>query len=144
MNSQGANICASSAVRKLSRVLGRSYDEELAPSGLNITQLAVLRSIARHSDESLVRVAEEMEMDRTTLYRAIAPMLREGWLVTVEGSDARSKIAEITTKGRRLLAGANKNWERVQRRIVGQFGEAKYVALLGELDRLAQSARAAE
>lgn len=144
INTQGADTCAGSAVRKLARVLGRSYDEELAPAGLNITQLAVLRSIARHSGEPLVRVAEEIEMDRTTLYRAIAPMVREGWLVAVAGSDARSKTAEMTAKGRRLLAEANKNWDKVQRRVVGQFGKARYVALLGELDRLAQCARAAE
>ncbi len=125
-------------------MLGRSYDEELAPAGLNITQLAVLRSIARHSGEPLVRVAEEMEMDRTTLYRAIAPMVREGWLVAVEGSDGRSKTAKMTAKGRRLLAGANKNWKIVQGRVVGQFGKGKYVALLGELDRLAQCSRATE
>ena len=125
-------------------MLGRSYDEELAPSGLNITQLAVLRSIARHSGEPLVRVAEEMEMDRTTLYRAIAPMIREGWIVAADGRDARSKTAEMTTQGRRLLASANKEWGKAQRRIIGQFGKAKYVALLGELNRLAQCARAAK
>lgn len=144
ITAQGVDTCADSAVRKLSRVLGRFYDEELASSGLNITQLAVLRSIVRHQGEPLVRVAEEMEMDRTTLYRAIAPMIREGWIVSAEGSDARSKTAEITPKGRRLLSSANKNWDKVQRRVIDQFGKTKYVALLGELDRLAECARTAK
>jgi DNA-binding MarR family transcriptional regulator len=143
INARGIDACACSAVKKLSRVLGRSYDAELASAGLNITQFAVLRSIARRSGDPLVRVAEEMEMDRTSLYRAIAPMIREGWLVSVDGVDARSKTAEITTKGRRLLASANKNWDKVQRRVIGQFGEAKYLSLLSELDRLAQCARGA-
>lgn len=141
--SPGTDPCVCSTVKKLSRVLGRAYDAELASSGLNITQLAVLRVIARRSGEPLVRIAEELEMDRTSLYRAIMPMIREGWLVSVDGADARSKTGAITTKGRSILAKANQSWGKVQRRVIGNFGKADYASLIGELDRLAECARAA-
>jgi DNA-binding MarR family transcriptional regulator len=118
--------------------LGRHYDSNISPAGMNITQLAVLRCIARRSDEPLVRVAEEMEMDRTSLYRAIAPMVRDGWLVSEDATHARFRTAEVTAKGRKLLAGANKRWQGVQQDVIGRFGQKEYAKLLDELNRLAE------
>ena len=85
-------------MKKLSRILGRAYDAALAGAGVNITQLAVMRCISRRDGEPLVRVAEEMEMDRTSLYRAVNPMVRNGWIVLARGADARSRTAKITKK----------------------------------------------
>jgi DNA-binding MarR family transcriptional regulator len=133
----GIDPCACTTVKKLSRVLGRHYDSTISPTGVNITQLAVLRCIARRSGEPLVRVAEEMEMDRTSLYRAIAPMIRDGWLTSEDASHTRFRTAEVTAKGRKLLTDANKRWEGVQRNIIGKFGQKEYGKLLAELDRLA-------
>jgi DNA-binding MarR family transcriptional regulator len=123
-------------------VLGRYYDSDISPAGVNITQLAVLRCIARRSGEPLVRVAEEMEMDRTSLYRAIAPMIRDGWLISADGSHTRFRTAKVTPKGRKLLTDANKRWEGVQQNVIGKFGRDKYEVLLAELNRLAACATA--
>lgn len=121
-------------------MLGRYYDSGISPVGVNITQLAVLRCIARRSGEPLVRVAEEMEMDRTSLYRAIAPMIREGWIVSADATHSRFRTAKVTSKGRQLLTNANKRWEGVQQNVIGKFGQEKYQALLAELNRLADCA----
>ena len=59
--------CVCTTVKKLSRLLGRAYDEALEGSEINITQLAVMRCIIRRAGEPLCRVAEELEMDRTSL-----------------------------------------------------------------------------
>jgi DNA-binding MarR family transcriptional regulator len=127
-------------VKKLSRVLGRVYDAQISAAGINITQLAVLRVIARRSGEPLIRIAEELEMDRTSLYRAISPMIREGWIVTEDGANTRSRTAQLTRKGRRLLADANKRWNGVQHHVIGRFGTKEYASLLSELNRLADCA----
>lgn len=136
----GIDPCACTTVKKLSRVLGRFYDSNISPAGVNITQLAVLRCIARRSGEPLIRVAEEMEMDRTSLYRAIAPMIRDGWLVSADASRARFRTARVTKKGHQLLVDANKYWATVQRNVIGKFGQKEYELLLTELNRLADCA----
>jgi DNA-binding MarR family transcriptional regulator len=136
----GTEQCACTTVKKLSRVLGRVYDAKIAAAGINITQLAVLRVIARRSGEPLIRIAEELEMDRTSLYRAISPMIRDGWLVSEDGTNARSRTARPTRKGIRLLAEANQHWDGVQRNVIGKFGAKEYAALLSELNRLADCA----
>jgi DNA-binding MarR family transcriptional regulator len=131
-------------VKKLSRVLGRYYDSKISPAGINITQLAVLRVIARRAGEPLIRIAEELEMDRTSLYRAIAPMVRDGWLASEEGTHARFRTARLTSQGRKVLLDAKKRWDRVQQKVVGTFGQKEYAALVSELNRLADCAGDAE
>ena len=136
----GVQPCACTTVKKLSRVLGRFYDAEISAAGMNVTQLAVLRVIARRSGEPLIRIAEELEMDRTSLYRAIAPMIRDGWLSSTEGTDARFRTAHITNTGRKILKDANRRWKKVQAHVTSCFGRKKYAALVSELNRLADCA----
>jgi DNA-binding MarR family transcriptional regulator len=137
----GALPCACTAVKKLSRVLGRSYDAALSRSGINITQLAVMQCIARHDGEPLARVAHELQM--ASLYRAIHPMVRDGWLALAAGTDARSRSARVTKKGSQVLAKANKGWEEVQDRLIRSFGVSAYETLMNELNRLADCSEGA-
>jgi DNA-binding MarR family transcriptional regulator len=137
---EGETQCACTTVKKLSRFLGRVYDREVAPAGLNITQLAVLRCISRRSGEPLVRVAEELEMDRTSLYRALHPMSRDGWITTMEGKKSRYRTAKLTRAGRRVLNDANARWTKLQHDVISRFGRESYQSLLEELHRLAECA----
>jgi DNA-binding MarR family transcriptional regulator len=136
--------CACTTVRRASRILARVFDEVLFPAGLNVTQLAVLRAIERHTGEPLARVAEDLRMDRTSLYRAINPMRRDGWVRIVDGVDARSRTVEFTPKGRRVLAQADKPWARMQTVIIERFGRDQWSNLVSELGRLTACAQAAE
>lgn len=116
------------------------YDSKVSIVGLNITQHAVLRCISRRAGEPLVRIAEELEMDRTSLYRALTPMVRDGWVSSPGAVGARFRTARLTKKGRRILDNANQKWEDVQNAIIGRFGQASYDSLLSELYRLAACA----
>ncbi len=136
--------CACTTVRRASRLLARAFDVVLEPTGLNVTQLAVLRAIKRHPNEPLTRVAEDLCMDRTSLYRAVSRMQRDGWLTIAAGADARSRIAEFTTRGRRVFDAAELPWARVQTALIDRFGRDKWMALVSELERLSAIARAAE
>jgi DNA-binding MarR family transcriptional regulator len=142
-NKPGTTPCACTTIKKLSRVLGRTYDEALLGTEINITQLAVMRCISRREGEPLARVAHELEMDRTSLYRAINPMIRDGWIVLAEGTDARSRSAKITKKGSQVLIKAGKGWDGIQERLIHKFGSRSYNALMTELNRLADCAEAA-
>jgi len=136
--------CVCTTIRRSSRILARVFDDCLGPVGLNVTQLAVLRAIQRHPGEPLMRVAEDLRMDRTSLYRAVTPIQRDGWVKIATGADARSRTAEFTTKGRRVLEAADPAWRRIQTEIVERFGRDKWAALVAELERLAACAQTAE
>lgn len=128
--------CACTSVKKLSRVLGRTYDAALATSPMNVTQLAVLRCIGRRKGEPLMHVADELEMDRSSLYRALDPMLRDGWVTIRAGLDARSRSAAITRKGVGLLKQAGQQWGEVQTSLVERFGRRRWKSFVANLERM--------
>jgi len=70
-------------------------------------------------------------------------MIRDGWIVLAAGTDARSRSATTTKKGMQILAQAGKRWDGIQERIIGNFEPKAYEALMSELDRLADCAKAA-
>jgi hypothetical protein len=57
-----------------------------------------------------------------------------------KGSDARSRSATITKKGRQILAKAAIGWDDIQDRLIRRFGPSAYGSLMVELNRLADCA----
>lgn len=136
--------CACNSVRKAARVLARAYDSALAGSGLNITQLAVMRAVQRHPHEPLTRVAEDLAMDRTSLYRALAALAKQHWVTLNGGPDGRTRTAAITPQGEAALGRADPGWQSTQRELVRRFGAAEWQSFTAELRRLAQCAHELE
>jgi hypothetical protein len=70
-------------------------------------------------------------------------MRRDGWLTVSAGADARSRAAEFTARGLRVLEAADPAWGRMQTAIIERFGRDEWATLVGELERLAACALAA-
>lgn len=134
--------CACTSVRKVARVLARTFDSGLAASGLNVTQLAVLRAVLRRPHEPLSRVAEDLAMDRTSLYRALAAMEKQHWVSMRNGPDGRTRTAVLTRSGETVLARADPGWASTQRALIERFGATEWQDLVAELRRLAECAAA--
>jgi DNA-binding MarR family transcriptional regulator len=139
-----ATPSARTTVKRLSCLLGGTNDEALAGSEMNITQPAVVRCITRRAGKSLSLGAEELEMDRTSLYRAVAPMIRDGWIETTPGMDAGSRSATVTRTGAQVLAKAQRRVARIQERLIRAFGKEAFGVLAGERHRLADCAEAVD
>jgi DNA-binding MarR family transcriptional regulator len=134
--------CACTSVRRVARVLARAYDASLAGSGMNVTQLAVMRAILRHQKEPLTRIAEDLAMDRTSLYRALASLQRKKWINLSGGADNRSHTATVTERGNAVLSKVDPCWARVQTAVINSFGDAPWKAFVAELQRLSECANA--
>ena len=135
--------CVCTSIRKAARVLARTYDGALAPSGINVTQLAVMWAVLRHPHEPLARVAEDLAMDRTSLYRAIEALTKRRWVALSDGTDSRSRSAVITRSGALALRRADPAWSSTQSDIVDRFGHREWQALTRELQRLIDCASGA-
>lgn len=117
--------CACNALRMASRAVTRFYDEIMAETGLSLAQFAVLRTIARHEALPLMALAHHLVMDRTTLYRTLKPLEREGW-VTLEGGGGRAKNVRLTEKGQQALLTSRDAWQEAQARLIGAFGVERW------------------
>lgn len=133
--------CACTVLRKASRAVTRLYDEALEGSAMTIAQFALLRNIARAEPVELSRLADAMVLDRTSLYRALAPLERAGWVAVTAAGRGRAKRAALTEAGRTAMADTEPAWEAAQRRLVERFGAADWDALYDSLLGLAALAK---
>lgn len=121
--------CICGTLRKASRSISRVYDAELANAGVTVSQYSILTIVKRSGGEELSRLAEKMVMDRTSLYRALAPMVRARWLVIKDAEKGRAKIVCLTRRGLRVQADATVHWENAQARLVELFGTARWLEM---------------
>lgn len=127
--------CACNALRKASRAVTRLYDETMADTCLSLAQFAVLRNIARREPVPLMDLAHVLVMDRTTLYRALKPLEREGWVASEDGP-GRAKTARLTDKGRDAVARSTQAWQAAQRRLIERFGLERWTVTEAALQDL--------
>jgi DNA-binding MarR family transcriptional regulator len=142
MSTGAAAICAAGTLRRATRSVSRVYDAYLARAGLTTTQYSLLASLERHDGPvPLTELAEEQVFERTSLYRALEPLRREG-LVTLSVGPGRSKHAALTPKGIRRVAQARPHWKEAQEAFLHQFGRSAWGGLVKELTDIVAAARA--
>ena len=120
------NQCFSLASRRLARVIGQVYDKALVGTGLKITQFSVLTAVghAEGQDLPLGVIAKAIDMDKSTLTRALKPLVRDGFVILSKGEDRRQRSAKLTDAGQVLLAEATVSWSQAQSQIETLLGEA--------------------
>lgn len=123
-------LCAYANMRKAVRVLAQRYDAALSTLDLKGTQFTVLSHIAQTQPVTIVKLAELLVLDRTTLTRNLRPLINAGFVETSEGQDRREKIVKLTTAGKDLYSRALVVWKSVQEEVVGELGNEKYDQLL--------------
>ena len=80
------NQCYCIALRAAARKATSIYDTALEPTGVNIAQFSLLRSIKRATAVSLTELGRMTDLDRSTVGRNVKVLERMG-LVRVAGID---------------------------------------------------------
>jgi len=125
--------CACTAIRKASRAIFRYYEEMLSDADATFTQYSILRALERNGPTALSRLAEELVMERTSLYRTIRPLVQNKSIVLSKGENKRVKIATITKSGLRLIQRVKPFWKIAQDSVVSVIGEEKWKELSAAL-----------
>jgi DNA-binding MarR family transcriptional regulator len=116
--------CACQNLRRLSRVVTRIYDQELRRADLEITQFGLLTALAAVGEANQKRLSAGFAMDSSTLTRTLGLLLKQGWVRARRGSDRRERLFSLTEAGRRQMAMAQPHWERAERRLRKELGDA--------------------
>jgi DNA-binding MarR family transcriptional regulator len=122
------------------RALTRLYDDSLRSVGLRATQLAVLVGVGGDDVVSITALAKFMGMDRSTLTRNLAPLEREGLIRVGNEGWRRSRMVEITNKGRSRLREALPLWKEAQETLQRKLGIRKWAAIRADLSDLIRAA----
>lgn len=121
--------CPCTALRKSARAVSRQYEIALAKADISASQFAILRALQREGAMPLVRLAESLVMERTSLYRTIRPLLTQRLVKTSETSDQRIKIVELTPAGLRKIREALPYWQEAQRSFLKLVGAGNWEKL---------------
>ena len=116
-------VCVCLQLRKATRVVTRLFDEMLQPCGLRSTQLPVLVTLCVAGTTPIIRLADELVMDRTSLTRLLKPLEIEGLISISPGEDRRTREVSITPRGHGAVATATPLWERAQREVIRRLGD---------------------
>lgn len=141
MSTPAASICAAGTLRRATRSVARLYDTHLAHAGLTTTQFSLLVALERRAAPTpLTELAAEQVFERTSLYRALAPLEREE-LVALTAGAGRSKQVQLTAKGVRRVAEARPHWQSAQDAFLAEFGKSAWGGLAKQLAAIVDVAR---
>jgi DNA-binding MarR family transcriptional regulator len=133
-----ANDCTAAGLRRAARALSSLYDAHLAETGLRGTQFSLLTAIALMGEPAVTTLAERLGLDRTTMTRNLAPLVRDGLLedAASPSGDGRVHSVKLTARGRRTLERALPLWDAAQAKVSRALGERRRRDLLDGLDAL--------
>jgi DNA-binding MarR family transcriptional regulator len=118
-----ARECYCAVLRTAARKVTAIYDAALEPSGINLAQYSLLRTIQRRAPLSLTELGRLTELDRSTIGRNVRLLQRLG-LVRVEpgAEDQREAVVTLDQAGADALQLAGPLWDEAQRRVESALG----------------------
>ena len=114
--------CACSRLRRAARAVTQLYDDALAPIGLRVTQLSLLRALQRDGPLRIGELASRNLLDRTALSRNLEPLAQRKLVAIVAGRDARTREVRLTRQGEAAIAAAAPHWQSAQRQVTRCIG----------------------
>jgi DNA-binding MarR family transcriptional regulator len=123
MKWQSSCVCVN--LRRAARAVSQIYDDALAPSGIKITQFSLLRGVQRNEPVAISVLADELDLDRTTMARNLAPLERDGLVTLAAGEDQRVTEVRLTAKGSAVVARAYPLWEQAQAEIARRLAPGR-------------------
>ncbi len=126
--------------------MSQLYERHLAAAGLTSTQFSILGALGRAATLTMNELARAMVMERTTLVRALQPLLRGGLVASAAGDGARPcgpgqrrlQLA-LTDDGRERLDDALVHWRAAQDEFERRFGSQRAAWLRRELFRITRT-----
>lgn len=135
--------CYSFTARHASRHLAQFYERMIIGSGIHIQQFTILAIIKHKGPLSIIELAQELAMDRTTLARSLSAIERDSYIsIASSKEDRRIRIVSITPKGKEKLEVAIKLWRKAQAEFESRFGVERAAKLREELRAAAEAVAA--
>jgi DNA-binding MarR family transcriptional regulator len=109
-----ARQCVCTAARRHSRDLTRAFEKAMRGSGVHVTQFTLLATLVQTGPIATTRLAEFQGLERTTLTRNLALLIRDGFVRIDEGDDRRVRKVAITPAGEEAARRAYPFWKKAQ------------------------------
>jgi len=125
--------CACFNIRKSARMLTQHYDSAMQIVDLRATQFTILAVLSAKSGITISELADYLMMDRTTLTRNLRPLEKQALVKTKAGTDKRTRLIELSKKGKNKLEKAIPLWKKAQKQVTDYMGDSRFNHFLTEL-----------
>ena len=132
--------CACATARHVARRLTQLYDRALRDSGLEAPQFALLMTLEKAGPCTQAALGHQYALDKTTVSRNVRWLERRGWIESSVGSDRRQRRVQLTPEGRRRLALATPEWQKVQDDLRAEMTGQQWRAMFRAFDTIAGAA----
>jgi DNA-binding MarR family transcriptional regulator len=132
--------CAALGTRSAARAATAFYDGALEPSGLRVTQFAIL-AVLNEGVQSMSGVASALGLDPTTLSRTLQPLQDDNLVIVKQGTDRRNREVLLSAAGRRKVTEAHTLWRAAHREAKRRFGAERFDHLVSELGVFSEALR---
>jgi DNA-binding MarR family transcriptional regulator len=137
--------CTCARLRRLTRRVTAVYDRLMEPAGMTVTQFSLLSQLRRLDGLPLTRLAEALDMDRSSLTRTLRPMVEAGWVrLDADAHDARARCVRLTDLGLAERERLHPLWLSAQGQVNTLLGQADTAQLHDWIDHHLPLLRSAE
>jgi DNA-binding MarR family transcriptional regulator len=133
--------CACFSARTAARAITDLYDRTLSPTGLRLSQVAILATVERRHGATMQEIATELSLDPSTMTRTLRPLEDGGLVRTQPGNDKRAKMLELTAAGRSAFERALVLWETAQQTLRLKIGNEVFERFHADLAAVTQDLR---
>jgi DNA-binding MarR family transcriptional regulator len=115
--------CTSFKTRQLARLVARHFDVEIGKVGLKSTQYSLLTHVLHRGPLTTKELADRMGLDISTLTRNMKPLIDQKWVIQAVGTDARTRVVNLSAQGIAMQKAAHLHWHAAQRTINALIGQ---------------------
>lgn len=106
--------CACATLRRASRALTQTYEQEMREHGLRASQFTILQVLSRAGEITQGTLGDMLAMDSTTLTRTLRVMARSGWIAQRTGKDRRERLVRLSSNGTKKMQETLPAWNKSQ------------------------------
>lgn len=115
--------CVCINLRRIAQKVTDFYDKTLEPVGVTVNQYSLLVGISRREGCGTGELARRVKLEKSTLVRTLAPLLRDGLIVDESTGNNRRRRLFLTPAGEDVLKKAFPLWNEAQETVTGKLGK---------------------
>lgn len=117
----------------LVRKLNRLWDEAYAETGLSAPHAYLLRTVCHQPGLTQQQVADELQLEKSTVTRFVKALLDKGLISRQPGDDGRENLLVATPAGKQICKQANEVGNRLYKKMRQRIGEDAFTSLVSDM-----------
>lgn len=130
------SMCHCTNMRRASRAITQFYDDQLAPSGLKITQYSLLNHLKRLGPLTMNELSKAIRLERTTLVRNLKILEKMDLVSMNTEKNSQARLVHLTEKGLQSLEIAVHYWNQAQQQLQELLSEEEIRIFKGTLQKI--------